>query len=197
MALLGVLNFFLVSVTLQFLRLNYSLIGTPLSFYLLGPYGVWLHIAFYTLAVAIVMIAVGCYLGSVRQARTATTLVLFILGALGVVITAVSPTDTNANLTLHGVIHIAAAALAFLATSVAMLIQSWHFRLDPVWRKHFRPTMELAVFEFIVLWFYALAHIPARGFMEKLTILLILIWLGLVAWRLQSLLARARAGEPL
>jgi hypothetical protein len=46
--------------------------------------------------------------------------------------------------------------------------------------------MGLAAFEFIVLWIYALAHIPARGFMEKLTILLILIWLGQSAWNLNS-----------
>jgi len=181
LALTGVLFYFLVAAVLQFLRPDYTFMGTPLSFYLLGPYNGWLHAAFYALAAAIVVLAVGCYVGSVLQARSAATLVLFILGAAGVVVTALSPTDTNNQLTVHGTIHILAAALAFIATSFGMLIQSWRFRQDPDWRPHFRPALELAVFEFMVLWVYALAHIPARGFMEKLTIVLILLWLGQTA----------------
>ncbi|MDE1984235.1 MAG: DUF998 domain-containing protein [Gammaproteobacteria bacterium] len=186
LALAGVLYFFLVSTAVQFLRPEYSVMGTPLSFYLLGPYGGWLHGAFYALAAAILMLAIGCYIDSERPARTAATLVLFTLGAAGVAVTAVFPTDTSATLTRHGVIHVVTAAVAFLATSAAMLMQSWRFRHDPHWRRRFRNAMELAVFEFIVLWYYALMHYPARGFMEKLTILLILLWLALVAWWLQT-----------
>ncbi|HKT30933.1 MAG TPA: DUF998 domain-containing protein [Gammaproteobacteria bacterium] len=185
-ALIGVLYFFLVSALVQFLRPDYSVMGTPLSFYLLGPYGGWLHGAFYVLAAAILLLAIGCYIGSEPQARTAATLVLFALGAAGVAVTAIFPTDTTATLTRHGVIHVIAAAVAFLATSAAMLIQSWRFRRDPRWRRRFRNAMELAVFEFIVLWYYALMHYPARGFMEKLTIGLILLWLALIAWWLQA-----------
>src|SRR5574337_184006 len=186
LALAGVVYFFLVSAVLQFLRPDYRVMGTPLSFYLLGSYGGWLHGAFYALAAAILLLAIGCYLGSERPARTAATLVLFTLGAAGVVVTAVFPTDTTATLTRHGMIHVIAAAVAFLATSVAMLMQSWRFRHDPHWRRRFRNAMELAVFEFIVLWYYALMHYPARGLMETLTILLILLWLALVAWWLQA-----------
>jgi hypothetical protein len=156
-----------------------------LSFYLLGPYSNWLHAAFYGLAVAIALLAIECYLGSTPPARTAATLILFIAGAVGVVVTAIFPTDTSNHLTRHGFIHILAAAVAFLCVSVAMLIQSWRFRRDPVWRTHFPTAMGLAVLEFIVLWIYALTRIPARGFMEKLTILLILLWLALTAWWLQ------------
>ncbi len=185
LSLPGVLFFFTVSAALQWLRPDYSFMDTPLSFYLLGPYNGWLHGAFYALAAAIVLLAIGCYAGSAPRARTAATLVLFILGAAGVVVTALSPTDTHGHLTTYGIIHILAAALAFTATSVAMLIQSWRFRYDPAWRPRLRAARELAVFEFIVLWVYALAPIPARGFMEKLTIMLILLWLGLVSWRLQ------------
>lgn len=97
---------------------------------------------------------------------------------------------------MHGTIHILAAALAFIATSVAMLIQSWCFRHDPAWRPRFRAATELALFEFIVLWVYALAHIPAPGFMEKLTIVLILLWLGLVSWWLQHRDGHAERRNP-
>lgn len=187
LALAGVSFYFLVSAVLQFVRTDYSFMGTPLSFYLLGPYNGWLHAAFYMLAAAIVLLAVASYLASAPQARSITALVLFILGAVGVVVTALAATDTNAHLTVHGSIHLAAAALAFTATSFGMLLQSWRFRRDPVWRQHFKPAMELAVFEFLVLWFYALVHTQVNGFMEKITIALILLWLGQQAYRLSTL----------
>ncbi len=182
LAFAGVLFYFLVATVLQFLRPDYSFMGTPLSFYLLGPHSAWLHIAFYALATAIALLAVGCYIASAPPARSAATLVLFMLGAIGVVVTALASTDTSDKLSVHGAIHLLAAALAFIATSFGMLIQSWRFRLDPGWVPRFRPALELAVFEFLVLWIYALAHIPANGFMQKLTILLILLWLAQTAF---------------
>ena len=192
LALVGVLYFFLTSAALQFLRPDYSFMGTPLSFYLLGPYGGWLHSAFYALAAAIALLGAGCYLSCTAAARTGAALVLFIVGATGVLVTAIFQTDTTSTLTLHGVIHVVAAAVAFVCVSVAMLVQSWRFRQDPRWRAHFRPAMELAAFEFVVLWWYALFHYPARGFMEKLTILLILLWLALAACWLQQPLAGSK-----
>jgi Protein of unknown function (DUF998) len=180
-ALAGVLFYFLVAAIVQFLRPDYSFMGTPLSFYLLGPYSGWLQVAFFGLAIAIVLLAIGCYMGSSPHTRSAATLVLFILGAAGVVVTALASTDTSDTLTVHGSIHLLAAAVAFIATSFGMLVQSWRFRLDPAWRDRFRFAMNLATFECLVLLIYALAHIPVSGLMEKITIALILLWLGMVA----------------
>jgi Protein of unknown function (DUF998) len=192
-AWIGVLFYFLVASILQFLRPDYSFTHTPLSFYLLGPYSGWLHAAFYALAIAITSLAIGCYIGTVRQARSAATLVLFILGATGVVVVAVASTNTSDTVTLHGSIHLLAAAVAFIATSVGMLVQSWRFGLDPVWRNRSRYALGLAIFEFLLLLIYALAHIPASGLMEKLTIMLILLWLTVVA----SWLSTTRTHAPI
>lgn len=185
LTLIGVLYFFMASAAVQFLRPDYSFMGTPLSFYLLGAYSDWLHTAFFALAAAIVLLALGYYASSAHRARSVTALLLFITGAVGVVVTAIFPTDTNNTLTLHGTIHIFGALVAFLCVSVAMLIQSWYFRHDTRWQSHFGKALGLAVFEFVVLWIYALSHFGARGLMEKLTILLILLWLALAAWWLQ------------
>lgn len=186
LALAGVLYFLGASIALQFLRPDYNFMGTPLSFYLLGAYSGWLQAAFFILAGALIALATGYFAGSARQARSFAAPTLFIIGAAGVVTVVTFPTDTTNVPTLHGVIHVVGATVAFLCVSFAMLIQSWHFRRDPHWQKHFHPAMALAAVEFIVLWTYALARIPARGFMEKLTILLILAWLALAAWWLQQ-----------
>lgn len=181
----GILYFFLASAVLQFLRPDYNFMGTPLSFYLLGAYSAWLQAAFFVLACSLVLLAAGYYFGSEPRSQAILPLILFSLGAAGFVVTAVFQTDTNSTLTRHGLIHIVGAVIAFLCVSVAMLFQSWTFRRSPRWRPHFRAAFGLAAFEFLVLWIYALARIPARGFMEKLTILLIVIWLELAAWWLQ------------
>ncbi|MGH8278707.1 MAG: DUF998 domain-containing protein [Gammaproteobacteria bacterium] len=186
LALAGVLLFFITSAATQFLRPDYNFMGTPLSFYLLGAYGGWLQAAFFVLACSLVLLTVGYYLASPGDARSAATLILFIAGAAGVVITASFATDTSDRLTLHGALHVLGAMLAFLCVSVAMLSQSWYLRRVPRWQSHFRLALGLALAEFVVLWLYALGHIPARGFMEKLTILLILAWLALAAWWLQE-----------
>lgn len=186
LALAGILYFFLASAALQFLRPDYNFLGTPLSFYLLGAYSGWLQAAFFVLACALVLLAAGYYSSSEPRSRAALPLILFSAGAAGVVVTALFQTDTSSTLTRHGLLHILGAVSAFLCVSVAMLFQSWRFRRNPRWRPHFRPAFGLAVFEFLVLWIYALARIPARGFMEKLTIVLIILWLGLAAWWLQA-----------
>lgn len=184
-ALLGVVTFFVTALALQFVRGDYPWFRTPLSFYLIGPYSGWLHLGYFALAAAIVLIAVGCYFSSIPAARSAATLITFGLGALGVTVTALSPTDVDGHVTRHGAVHLLAAALAFLATSVAMLLQSWRFRQDPGWRPYFHSAMSLAAVEFIWLWLYALLHTPINGAMQKCLILLILGWLAAVAWQLR------------
>lgn len=186
LAFAGILYFFLASAVLQFLRPDYNFMGTPLSFYLLGTYSVWLQAAFFVLACSLILLAAGYYFSSERRSHALLPLILFCIGAAGVVVTALFQTDTNNNLTRHGLIHVVGAVVAFLCVSVAMLFQSWQFRRHPRWHLHFRAALGLAAVEFLVLWIYALAHIPARGFMEKLTILLIIIWLSLAAWWLQA-----------
>lgn len=183
-AVIGVLFFLAVAVLLQFLRTDYLWIKTPLSFYLLGPWNGWLHAGFFALAVAIALIAAGLYLDSPSGARSAATLLLFGVGAAGVVLTALAPTDVGSHLTLHGALHLIGAALAFLFTSTGMLLQSWYFRRHPRWRAIFPGALTLALIEYLWLWFYALVRTPVNGLVQKITILLILAWLLGAARRL-------------
>lgn len=184
LGLAGVLWFLLTAVALQFLRSDYLWIKTPLSFYLLGPCNGWLHSGFYALAAAIALIAAGLYLSSARQARSAATLLLFWVGAAGVVLTAAARTDTTDHLTAHGALHLIGAAVAFLFTSTGMLLQSWYFGREPRWRAAYPGALALALAEYLWLWFYALVRTPVNGLVQKITILLILAWLAFAARRL-------------
>ena len=181
LAMAGLSCFFATALVLQVLRADYDWITTPLSFYLLGPYSGWLVSAYFALAAAILAVAAGAYVALEPPARSALPLLLFAIGAVSVCIVALAHTDTSAaELTPTGFVHNFAALAAFLCVSVAMLFQSWHFRLDGRWRPHFVRASLLAALNFVSLVIYAMDVLP-RGATQKFVILLIVLWLMLAA----------------
>jgi len=194
LSVLGVEFFLITAVILQFLRVDYDWITTPLSFYLLGTDSAWLVAAYFALAAGILLTAVGFYLGMTREARSGAPLLLFAVAALSVCVVALAHTDTPASPspTLVGIVHNTAAAVAFLTVTVAMLIQSWRLRYDPRWKPHHLKALALAAITFVALWTYALWTALPRGVTQKCVILLIVLWL-LMAGRW---LMRTRLKEP-
>ena len=182
-ALIGVAVFTITCIATQFLRPDYNWVGIPLSFYVIGPYGVAVEASYFALAPGLAALGIGWYLALDRGARSAVPLLLFVVSAVALCITAVEITDVPGRpQTLHGLIHVIAAIATFVCVTVAMLLQSWRMRIDPRWRAKFRSAFVLAAIAFVALWSYALIrHIP-RGIGEKTTIALILLWLGRAAW---------------
>ena len=183
MAMLGLVFFFVTSLSLQFLRPDLDWYTAPLSFYLLGLHSSWLIAAYGVLAAAILCVAAGVHLALDASNRRWLPVALFTVAAVSVVVVALAHTNTHADqgLTLHGVIHQLAALTAFLCATVAMLLQSWAFRHDSRWRGHFRRAFGLAVIAFAALWLYGLWSTLPRGATEKFVILLIVLWLMLVS----------------
>lgn len=195
-AVLGLEFFLMVSVALQFLRADYDWVTTPLSFYLLGPYSAWLIAAYFVLAASIVLIAWAFHRDLVPSIHNRAPFVLFVAGAVFVCIVALAHTNTqqDPHFTAHGLVHNAAAALAFLCVTLAMLLQSWRLRSDPRWRNRHRRALILAIVTFVALWVYALWHGLPTGVAQKSVILLIVLWL-LMAGR-WLMLTRLRVLEP-
>ncbi|MGH8182978.1 MAG: DUF998 domain-containing protein [Rhodanobacteraceae bacterium] len=190
-ALIGVSVFAITCGAAQFLRTDYNWLGMPLSFYVLGPYGRMVEAGYFVLAPGLVALGIGWYHALDRSARRAAPLLLFVLGAIALVVTAVEFTDMPERPhTLHGSIHVLAAAVTFFSVTIAMLLQSWRLRTDPRWRHRFRSAFTLAAITFVALWVYALERAIPRGIGEKVVIVLILAWL----WRAGWWLARDRTG---
>lgn len=182
-ALIGVAVFAVTCSTAQLLRTDYSLLDTPLSFYVLGPSGGAVEASYFALAVGLVALGAGWYRALARGARSAAPMLLFVIGAVALCVTAVEFTDVpNRAPTLHGYVHVVAAGATFLCITVAMLLQSWRLRGDPHWRARFRSAFTLAAITFAALWTYALVKAIPRGLGEKIVIALILLWLWRAAW---------------
>lgn len=178
-ALLGVAAFAVTCGAVQFLRSDYDWLRVPLSFYVLGPYGRAVEASYFALACGLIALGVGWYRALDQGARSAAPLMLFVLGAIALVVTAVEFTDVpDKPPTLHGLLHVVAAGATFICVTVAMLLQSWRLRGDPHWRARFRSAFTLATITFFALWIYALVKPIPRGLGEKVVIALILLWLG-------------------
>ena len=182
-ALIGVATFAVSCGAAQLVRTDYSIVRTPLSFYVLGPYGGVVEAGYFVLAVGLVALGIGWYRALARDARSAAPLLLFVLGAIALAVTAIEFTDVPGQPpTLHGFLHIVAAGATFICVTVAMLLQSWRLRHDPCWLSRFHSAFTLAAITFAALWTYALVKPIPRGLAEKVVVALILAWLWRAAW---------------
>lgn len=193
LVLAGVLVFVAVCMATQLLRSDLDWQRAPLSFYLVGAYGVWLQGAYLVLASALALLGAGYYAALPPQARSAAPLLLFVLAALALGVTALAETDRpQLPPTFEGYVHGIAAPTAFLCVTTAMLLQSWRFRGDPRWRPRFTSAFGLAVACFVAMWVHALWREAPRGLSQKLVIAAIVAWLVLAAlW-----LRRAGTADP-
>ncbi len=181
--LAGVAMITVICLLVQFLRSDLDWIRTEMSIYVLGPYGTWVQAGFIAPMPGILALGVGWYRAQVRRARSVIPTVLFAIGAVALCMTAVNhPDTTHWPVTVHGRIHQWAAFTTFLCATSAMLVQSWHLRTDPRWRRHFVEAMALASATTVYFWIYALFKPIPRGIGEKAVIALVLAWLGRAAW---------------
>lgn len=182
-AFLCVLAFAAVATALQGVRVDLDWVRAPLSFYLVGPHAWWLQAAYIALAIALAMLGAGYYGASPGTSRRTLPMVLFVVGALALGVTALAETDLGGGRvrTTAAYVHAIAAPIAFLGTTLGMLAQSWRFRADPRWQRHFAVAFGLAMFCFVALWVHALWRELPRGLSQKVVIVAILVWLALAA----------------
>src|SRR5699024_7522169 len=100
-------------------RRDLDWIDVPLSFYLIGPGGMWLRAAYFVMAASLAMLGIGLYRALAVPARSTAPLLLFIVSALALCIVAVEETNTWAHPdTFHGFVHGVAAQATFLCVTV-------------------------------------------------------------------------------
>lgn len=183
-----VILFCIAALAVQVLRTEYDWWRAPLSFYLSGPHSAWLRAAYYGLALASMLLAIGLQRTLAPAARYTLVPVLLAGGAVALAVTATfpGPSPGHAVSDADAFVHGLSAIASFLLVGVAMLLQSTSLHRDPHWRAIARPLLLLAAFAFAGLWLHALWKALPRGGSQKAVIALYAAWLGTVAWRLRS-----------
>lgn len=181
--LVGLLVFLFTAITVQALHPGYDWVHAPLSFYLSGPHGLWLQLAYVALALAIALQSVRIWLRERRALADTLALLLFCAGAVGLVVTALYPGGSPAGAVppFEHRLHLLSALSAFGLTGLAMLLRG---ALD--WRAGRRVLLPLAMLAFVCLLLHVGIRELPRGASQKAVIALYLLWLCIHSWRIDA-----------
>ncbi|RUL72209.1 DUF998 domain-containing protein [Dyella choica] len=183
--IIAVIAFAAVCGAAQFWRTDLDPIAVPLSIYLTGPGGAYVRLTYYLMGVALIFFAVGAYRATTPPLRSILALALFALpGLLLPIVAATELFKGSAYENLAALIHGLSAQATFLMLSFGMLMLSSRWRRDPRLSASRLAGLLLAWLGTAVLWMQVFLPKLPHGLMQKLTIVLILLWLGWAARQL-------------
>ncbi|GGA43941.1 DUF998 domain-containing protein [Dyella nitratireducens] len=186
----AVIAFAAICGAAQFWRTDLDPIAVPLSIYLTGPGGAYVRMTYYLMGIALIFFAVSSYRATAVPLRSGLALVLFAVP--GLLLPIVAATELFKDTPYEGqaaLIHGLAAQSTFLTLSFGMLLLSSRWRRDPRLRASRYLGVSLAWLATAILWLQTFMRTLPHGLMQKLLIVLILLWL---AWAARQLLRAAR-----
>jgi len=180
----GIALYVVLDAVAQSLPPHYSPIRQVESDLAVGPYGYIMAVNFVNRGLLSLLFLYGLMRSLPSLSGLRTGFLLFGVWAVGALILAVAPTDVNTPATLHGVVHLVVATLAFLGAALGALSISRALGRDPALKELARYAMPLAVlaaFSLFVLYGgpVVLPHAAARvgGLVERVFIGLVLVWM--------------------
>ncbi len=180
----AIVAFLIAAVAVHGLRPELDGVDAQLSVYLVGPWGGLLRAGYTALAIGILALAITLYREPAAPSRSAAPLLLFAIAAPSLVITAFAPMRfPDEEWRLAHLVHGTSAQAAFLCTTTAMVLQAWRLRFAPHWQRIAPVLLGWAVTCFAGVWVLALVRELPRGLSQKVLVLMIVAWLGWVAWR--------------
>lgn len=183
--LLAVIAFAAVCGAAQFWRSDLDPIAVPLSIYLTGQGGAYVRMAYYLMGVALLCFAADSYRATTPALRSVLASALFALpGVLLPVVAATELFKGSAYENQAALVHGLAALATFLMLSFGMLLLSSRWRRDPRLGVSRFTGATLAWLATLVLWLQVFLRQLPHGLMQKLAIVLILLWLGWAARQL-------------
>jgi hypothetical protein len=187
---IAVVAFTVVCTAAQFWRTDLNPIRIPLSTYLRGPGGVYVRSVYYFMAVALLGFAWAIYQATMRVRRSMLASLLF--AGAGLILPIVAASELFSDTPYHvlaKIIHRSTTLATFLWLSFGMVLLSTRWLRDQRMKDGSRFGLILAWLATLVLWFQVIVSVFPSGLMEKLAIVLILIWLG---WASRHLLRAAQ-----
>lgn len=177
----------LLDVLAQLLPPHYSPITQAESDLAVGPFGYVMTINFVVRGVLSLSFLGGLAAATSIRRRSPVGMALVAIWGVGAFVLAASPTDLGDESTLHGMIHLASAALAFVTAAVGEVLLSLRFRDEPRLASFRTPALLLSVLAVLAL--LVLFYVEQRprlsaeafGLVERVFLGLVLLWMLIVA----------------
>ena len=182
----GIALYLVLDVVAQMLPPHYSPVRQAESDLAVGPYGYVMTINFVVRGALSLALLAGLMQGVADQARSKIGEALIGVWALGAFLLALFPTDVNARATVHGIIHLVVALVAFCAVAMGELLVSVYIKNDVRWTR-LQPYLlicwiaTLAALMMQVVGAPTSAALGAGGLVERVFLALALLWMLLVA----------------
>ncbi|HLJ34724.1 MAG TPA: DUF998 domain-containing protein [Ktedonobacteraceae bacterium] len=193
--IIGIIVYVVIDVVAQLLPPHYNAITQPESDLAVGPYGFLMTINFVIRGVLSLALLIGLTRALSKEGRSEFGRVLLSIWSVGAFLLALFPTDiAGQKLTLHGLIHLLVAFIAFVSVAVGELLLSLRFAADERWQTVRNPTVTIAFVTLIalfLLFFGTFAGLNGiGGLLERVFLGLALLWILVVALHLHSLTAK-------
>lgn len=176
-------------LTLHFLRPDYAPATNFISNYAVGRYGWIMTTWFLGMSCGLLTLAAGLYTNGLRSIVASLGIFLLIIAAIGLVVSAIFPTDApGAPSTSSGAIHDMSFLVNVGSILIATVLLSVSFGAHPVWRSYRRTAWILTSLIFIgfVVQFLTLHKGMPYGLANRFFVVVLFAWLFAVSFRLRA-----------
>lgn len=199
LAVAGIVLYVALDIVAQVLHPQQHLLRNAESDLALGAYGWIMTVNFVVRGLLALALIAGLQKALVPAARSQIGAILVEIWAVGAFLLAIFPTASPGQHTIHGLIHLVVALVAFFGGAVGALLISRRLGADPRWRHLQLPLLAVAVFALAMLLVVLVAggRLAASGttaggafgLVERVFLALVLLWMLVVALRLVQLRA--------
>jgi hypothetical protein len=185
----GILYFVVAVAILHVLRPDLNPIRRAVSNYTVGPFGLLMTAAFFTLALSEFALALGFARLLTPSKGSYISVLLLNFAGTGMVMTGIFPGDVKSLHppgTITSLIHWIGAGLSFLSLMIAAFLLSNCFKTDSQWQSFQRSSFALSVITVLALVVFGIfAMIGWVGIGERLYIAACVLWLLLASMQLR------------
>jgi len=179
LSLSGFILFFIIVVTLHFLRTDKNMLTSFVSEYAVGNYSWLMTIAFYSITTGATLLLIGLSINTKATKKSIITMGIFCIGFL---LISIFPTDVPVRPpSSHGLIHALAALIALTCLSISMILWSFVFKTEEQLKGLSKPSLLFGICSLLLLFFHLASPIAWKGITQRVLILWDLIWLILVS----------------
>lgn len=176
-------------LTLHFLRPDYAPATNFISNYAVGRYGWVMTSWFIAMSCGLLALAAGLYANGLRSIIARLAIFLFVVAAIGLVVSAIYPTDApGAPSTPTGAIHDMSFLVNVGSIFIATVLLSVSFGAHPTWRSYRRTAWILTSLILIafVVQFLTLHKGMPYGLANRFFVGVLFAWLFAVSFRLRA-----------